>query len=246
MLGAYGHHYGQPAMPTHADYLLVIQHLQRLRDTIPISIDDFLVDQFLHRVRFTHTLLWFNAHSWGPSPTHGIGPFPFVFGFRATLLFAPVCLRLGIGICLLTRWCYVTLMMNITLALMAPSFKHYPTIGLKVSLSGDLPSTAQNIVRTKQPHADICSTHMHWHTLCCKRKLTAITHGAFCVRAAPFAPCAVCYCASKPCPILVTKTSAKFYATVQLSVAPPTPGELATANTVRTACYVECWTKERS
>ena len=58
MLGAYGHHYGQPATPTHADYLLVIQHLQRLRDTIPINIEDFLVDQFLHRVRFTHTPLF--------------------------------------------------------------------------------------------------------------------------------------------------------------------------------------------
>ena len=73
--------------------------------------------------RALHIRLCFNAHSWGPSPTHGVVPFPFVFDFRATLLFAPVCLRLGIGTCLLTCWCYVIRMMNITLALTAPSFK---------------------------------------------------------------------------------------------------------------------------
>ena len=50
ILGAYGHHYGQPATPTHAAYLLVLQDLQRLRSTYPIHIEDFLVDQFLHRV----------------------------------------------------------------------------------------------------------------------------------------------------------------------------------------------------
>ena len=43
--------------PTHAAYLLVLQHLQRLRSTYPIHIEDFLVDQFLHRVLFVHTPL---------------------------------------------------------------------------------------------------------------------------------------------------------------------------------------------
>ena len=57
ILGAYGHHYGQPATPTHAAYLLVLQDLQRIRSTYPIHIEDFLVDQFLHRVRFVHTPL---------------------------------------------------------------------------------------------------------------------------------------------------------------------------------------------
>ena len=55
VLGRHGHNFEQPATPTHDACFLVLQQLQRLRSTYPIHIEDFLVDQFLHRVRFVHT-----------------------------------------------------------------------------------------------------------------------------------------------------------------------------------------------
>ena len=55
VLGGHGHNYEQPATPMHDACLRVLQQLQRLRSIYPIHIEDFLVDQFLHRVRFVHT-----------------------------------------------------------------------------------------------------------------------------------------------------------------------------------------------
>ena len=56
-LGGHAHNYEQPATPMHDAYLRVLQQLQRLRSIYPIHIEDFLVDQFLHRERFVHTLI---------------------------------------------------------------------------------------------------------------------------------------------------------------------------------------------
>ena len=55
VLGGYAHEYDRSITPTHEAYVFVLQQLQTLRSTYPIHIEDFLVDQFLHRVRFVRT-----------------------------------------------------------------------------------------------------------------------------------------------------------------------------------------------
>ena len=55
VLGGGSQQFNPSNTPTHDAYFLVLQQLQSLRSTYPIHIEDFLVDQFLHRVRVVHT-----------------------------------------------------------------------------------------------------------------------------------------------------------------------------------------------
>ena len=55
VLGGGSQQFNLSNTPTHDAYFLVLQQLQSLRSIYPTHIEDFLVDQFLHRVRFVHT-----------------------------------------------------------------------------------------------------------------------------------------------------------------------------------------------